>query len=94
MSRNIKTVYYGAAGPGERKPVVRVTRGSRIAEALPNVARMLTGGRWAADVAEVTDEEYGELLFVVSYFSGENLTVLFEHDVTRPVCIVTGLGES
>lgn len=88
-TRSIKTTYYGPSpGRGKPKPVVRTTRGSRISECLPNVARMLTrNNRWNAVVAEVVDEEYGELLFVATYFSGEKFNTIFEHDVNRPVCI-------
>ena len=87
--RTIKTTYYGASpGRGKKKPVVRITRGSNIKECLPNVARfMTTNPRWNAEVAEVVDEAYGELLLVATYFPGEKFNVVFEQDVTRPVCI-------
>lgn len=93
MERTIKTTYYGpSAGRGKAKPVIKRTRGSRIGECLPNVTRMMTQGlKGDAVVAEVHDETYGELLLVVTYFPGEKLQVLFEQDVTRPVCIITGL---
>lgn len=92
--RTIKTTYYGASPKrGKQKPVVRITRGSRIGECLPNVTRMLTQNlKGDAVVAEVYDEIFGELLLVVTYFPGEKLNVMFEQDVTRPLCITTGLG--
>lgn len=91
--RTIKTTYYGASpGRGKAKPVVRTTRGSRISECLPNVARFMTvHARWGAVVAEVTDELFGELLLVATYFPGEKFNVVFERDVTRPVCLLTNL---
>jgi len=94
-ARTIKTTYYGPSpGRGKQKPEIRITRGSRIGECLPNVTRMLTQKlKGDAVVAEVHDEMFGELLLVVTYFPGEKLTVMFEHDVSRPVCITTGLGK-
>ena len=93
--RTIKTTYYGPSpGRGKSKPVVRVTHGSRISECLPNVARFMTvNPRWNAVVAEVTDETYGELLLVATYFPGERFNVVFEQDVNRPVCIFDTNGE-
>lgn len=88
-TRTIKTTYYGP-GRGKNKPIIKVTRGSRIGECLPNVTRMLTQKlRGDAVVAEVYDETYGELLLVVTYYPGEKLQTLFEQDVNRPVCITT-----
>lgn len=85
--RTIKTTYYGP-GRGKNKPVIKITRGSRIGECLPNVTRMLTQKlRGDAVVAEVYDETYGELLLVVTYYPGEKLQTVFEHDVNRPVCL-------
>lgn len=88
-TRPIKTTYYGPSmGRNKPKPVVKITRGSRIAECLPNVARLMTtNNRHNAVVAEVVDETYGELLFVATYFPGEKFQTVFEHDVKRPVCI-------
>lgn len=95
--RTIKTTYYGPAkgrGKDARKPVIKTTRGSRIGECLPNVVRMLTQNlRGQAEVAEVYDETFGELLLVVTYFPGEKMQTVFEQDVTRPVCIITGLEQ-
>jgi hypothetical protein len=93
--RTIVTTYYGpSAGRGKQKPKIKVTRGSRIGECLPNVTRMLTQNlKGDAVVAEVHDEMFGELLLVVTYFPGEKLQVTFEQDVTRPVCIITGLED-
>lgn len=87
MERTIKTTYYGA-GRGKKKPVVQTTRGSRIEEAAANVVRWMTRkNRHLAVVAEVVDTTYGELLFVATYFPGEQFKIQFEKDVTRPVCI-------
>lgn len=87
-ARPIKTTYYGAAGPGETKPVVATTRGSRIEEAAPNVTRFMTRkNRHLAVVAEVIDTTYGELLMVATMFPGEPFTIQFERDVHRPILI-------
>ena len=92
--RTIRTTYYGPTqgrGKNAVKPEIKKTRGSRIGECLPNVTRMLTQNlKGLAEVAEVYDEQYGELLLVVTYYPGEKLQVVFEQDVNRPVCIVTG----
>jgi hypothetical protein len=91
--RTIKTTYYGPSpGRGKAKPVVKITRGSRIGECLPNASRMLTTRlNGDAVVAEVTDELFGQLLLVATYFPGEKFNVIFEQDVNRPVCIITDL---
>ena len=93
--RTIKTVYFGPSpGRGKPKPVIKVTHGSRLSEVGPNVMRMMTRNLHGdAVVAEAHDEMYGELLFVATYFPGEKFAVVFEQDASRPVCIVTELGE-
>lgn len=87
--RTIKTVYYGPSpGRGKPKPVIKITRGSRLAEVGPNIMRMMTSKlKGAAIVAEAHDETYGELLLVATYFPGEKFNTVFEQDVVRPVCI-------
>ena len=89
--RPIKFTYYGMApGRGQKKPVVRVTRGSNIGEVLANVSRFMTRNpKWGAVVAEVTDEaNFNEVLLVATYFPGEKFAVVFEQDVARPVCLL------
>lgn len=93
-ARTIKFTYYGPAPKGKKKPVVKVTHGSRIDEVLPNMSRMMTRKlKGDAVVAEAHDEQYGELLLVGSYFPGEKFAVVFEQDVHRPVCIIKGLED-
>lgn len=90
-NRTIITTYYGPSpGRGKDKPVIKITRGSRIGEIGPNIMRMMTR-RMNGDavVAEAYDDEYGELLLVASYFPGEKFNTVFEQDVSRPVYICT-----
>lgn len=82
--RNLVTTYYG---PGRKRPVTKTTRGSRREEILPNICRNLTRNAYGAVVAECHDEETGELLLVVTYWIGAKLAVVFEQDVTHPICI-------
>lgn len=87
--RTIKTTYYGPSpSRGKKKPAVQTTHGSRIEEAAANVVRWMTRkNRHLAVVAEVVDTTYGELLLVATYFPGEQFRIVFEKDVTRPVCV-------
>lgn len=89
LKRPIKYTYYGGY-KGKNKIVVATTRGSNIAEVLPNVSRFMTrkSARYGAVVAEVIDEEnFNELLLVATYWPGEKFNVIFEQDVHRPVCL-------
>lgn len=81
--------YYGASpGRGKKKPKVKQYRGSSYEEVAANVTRWMTRkNRHVAVVAEVTDETYGELLLVATYWPGEKFQIAFEQDVTKPVCV-------
>jgi hypothetical protein len=83
-TRTIQTTYYGP-GRGKKKPVVRVTYGSNRHEILPNIMRRLTQNLDGAVVVEVIDQEYGELLLVVTMWPGESIRVVFKQDVKNPV---------
>lgn len=82
--RNLITTYHG---PGRKHPVVKTTRGSNRDEILPNICRHMTRNDYGAVVAECHDEDTGELLLVVTYWIGTKLQVMFEADVTKPICI-------
>lgn len=82
--RNLITTYYG---PGRNKEVVKTNRSSRREEALPTICRHLTMNSYGATVAELIDGDTAELLLVVTYKMGERLQVVFEQDVTKPVCV-------
>jgi len=89
--RNLITTYYGPASGkhGKHKEVVKTNRSSRREEALPTAIRHLTLNSYGATVAEVVDDDTAELLLVVTYKMGERLQVVFEQDVTKPVCVTT-----
>lgn len=84
MPRIITTTYYG---PGEEKPIIKVTHGDRHDRALANATYHLSQNHYGAVVVDITGE-YGELLAVLTYKIGEKLQVLMEQDVDNPVCVV------
>lgn len=93
-ARPLKFTYYSGM-KGRKKVEVCVTRGSNIAEVLPNVSRFMTrkGWKYGAVVGEVIDEaNNNQLLLVATYWPGEKFSVMFEQDVTRPICL-TDFGE-
>ena len=83
-TRPLITTYYG---PGKHKPVVKITRSSRIEETLPNIVRHMTANDYGAVVAECVDEEYGELLYVATYMIGESFKVMFQKQTSKVVCV-------
>lgn len=92
-TKNLVTTYYAHATKGRHKVKIKVTRGSNRDEIVPNIARMMTSGRASKDglyayVAETIDEETMELLCVAKYDMGNKFHVLFESDVTRPICVM------
>lgn len=91
VARPIRYDYYGpktGRGPKAKRPLIKTVRGSNIAEVGANVTRWMTRkNRHLAEVCDVTDETYGELLLVATYFPGEKFQIVFEQDVHRPVCV-------
>lgn len=91
MDRPIRYDYYGpkiGRGKDAKRVLIKTVRGSNIEEVNANVARWMTRkNRWYAEICDVTDETYGELLLVATYLPGESFKIVFERDVTRPVCV-------
>lgn len=91
MIRPIRYDYYGpkqGRGKDAKRPLLKTVRGSNIAEVSANVTRWMTRkNKFHAEIADVTDETYGELLLVATYLPGEKFQIVFEQDVTRPVCV-------
>lgn len=85
-TRTLVTTYYGP-GKGSNKPVVKITRGLHRDELVPNISRKMVQNAYGAVVAEAVDDETGELLLVCTYAIGARFAVIFEADVTNPVCV-------
>lgn len=96
-TRPIRYDYYGpkiGRGKDAKRPRVKTIRGSNIAEVNANVARWMTQkNSFGAEIADVTDETYGELLCVATYLPGEKFQIVFERDVHRPVCVTDFEGD-
>lgn len=87
---NIVMTFYGPkVGHGKNAyyPVVKKNRGSDPQEVLSNIMRHLSRNSYGATVVEAHDEEYGELLLVVTYHIGESMKIMFEADRKRPVLL-------
>lgn len=88
--RNLVTTYYGP-----HAETIRVTRSIHMVECLRNIMGHLAQGHFQKDrvfphVVEVVDEDnYNELVLVVTDFPGEELRVPFRADPLRPT-LVTG----
>lgn len=85
--RTLVTTYYGP-GRGKDKPIVKVTRGSRLEEVAANISKHMTQNHYGATVASTQDEETGQLLLTATYHIGESLKFYFFADVDRPICLM------